>query len=215
MVQWLETFGAWGLAIHSFADAIFFPIPAFFLQVSLSAVDPASALWLATAGYVACLLGTPVGYALGRSVGTPLLNKLLKRSWVDAATALFRKNGQAAILIGAFTPIPFKVFTILSGSFHYPLWQLIAYASLGRAVKFYVVGGLFYWYGQTAEGMVKEVSGYVAVAAALLIACFLWIRRRYVRNKRLRAEAAAAAEASEPIDSMRGEGGKRHEGDAS
>ncbi len=214
-MEWLETFGAWGLAIHSFADAIFFPIPAFFLQVSLSAVHPASALWLATAGYVACLLGTPIGYALGRSVGTPLMNKLLKRSWVDAATAMFQKNGQAAILIGAFTPIPFKVFTILSGSLHFPLWQLMAYASLGRAVKFYVVGVLFYWYGQTAEGMVKEVTGYVAVAAVLLIGSFLLLRRRYMRKKRLRAEAAAAAESNASGGIEQEEGGKRLEGDAS
>ena len=53
-----------------------------------------------------------------------------EKEWIDAATNMFQKNGEAAILIGSFTPVPFKVFTILSGclNFRYgdfwlmPLW---------------------------------------------------------------------------------------------
>lgn len=182
-LDWLEDYGVWGLAIHSFIDAIFFPVPAFFLQVSLSMVNPQSAIWLATFGYLACLLGTPVGYLIGRTVGSALMYKILKRNWVDKATEMFQKRGETAILIGSFTPIPFKVFTILSGSFHYPLWRLLAYASLGRAVKFYVVGVLFYMYGRAAEGMVKDVSTYVAVGAIVLIVAFLLIRRQLTIRK--------------------------------
>ena len=184
ILDFLEDFGLWGLAAHAFADAIFFPIPAFFLQVSLSMVDPSSALWLATAGYAACMVGTPFGYWIGKTVGHAVMYRLLKRSWVDAADALFRKHGSAAILIGAFTPIPFKVFTILSGSLHYPLWRLLMYASIGRAAKFYVVGALFYMYGRAAEGMVKEVSLYVAVGAVAVLGGGLWLRKRLAEKKR-------------------------------
>lgn len=180
----LEDYGVWGLAVHSFADAIFFPVPAFFLQVSLSMVDPSSALWLATAGYIACLLGTPFGYLIGKTLGNAMMYRLLKRSWIDTAAALFQKNGETAILIGAFTPIPFKVFTILSGSLHYPLWRLIAYASVGRAVKFYAVGILFYAYGRAAESMVKDVSLYISAAAVSIIVVVLLIRRRVKRRGR-------------------------------
>lgn len=180
----LEDFGVWGLAIHSFIDAIFFPIPAFFSQVSLSMVNPSSALWYATVGYIACLLGTPFGYLIGRSLGSPVLHKLLKKRWIDAATAQFQKNGEMAILFGAFTPIPFKVFTILSGSFHYSIWKLLGYASLGRAAKFYVVGILFGLYGQAAEGMVKDVSLYVAAGGVVVLVVFLWIRRKFKNGKK-------------------------------
>jgi len=185
ILDFLKEFGIWGLFIHSFIDAIFFPIPAFFSQVSLSAVDPSSALWFATAGYLASLLGTPFGYLIGKTLGSAIMYKLLKKSWVDSATALFQKNGEMAILIGSFTPIPFKVFTILSGSLKYPLWRLLAYASIGRAVKFYVVGILFYMYGRSAEGMVKDVSLYIAVGAISVIVLFLWVRRQMRRNKKI------------------------------
>src|SRR5690554_4123709 len=115
VVDFLIDFGVWGLFIHSFIDAIIFPIPAFFLQVPLSAMSPSSAIWLATVGYVASLLGTPIGYMLGRLLGQSLLDRMLKKQLIDKVTQMFNKNGESAILIGAFTPIPFKVFTILAG----------------------------------------------------------------------------------------------------
>ncbi|MBG9732951.1 VTT domain-containing protein [Paenibacillus alvei] len=191
IIDFLMNYGVWGLVIHSFADAVIFPIPAFFLQVPLSLLDPSNALWLATAGYVACLLGTPVGYLIGKVLGHSVLEKILKKSWIDGANQMFKKNGEAAILIGSFTPIPFKVFTILSGCMNFPLWRLIGYAALGRAVKFYAVGLLFYLYGRSAEGMVQHVSLYIFLIAVPILAIYLIIRKRR-RNK-----AAAKAEHTE------------------
>lgn len=184
VIDFLEKFGPMGLFIHSFFDAIIFPIPAFFLQVSLSILNPSTALWLATVGYIACMLGTPVGYYLGKVMGKKVLYKFLKKEWIDTATEKFQKNGEAAILIGSFTPIPFKVFTILSGCLNFPLWRLIGYAAIGRGLKFYIVGLLFYSYGRAAEGMVKNVSLYIFIVAVPLIVIFLLIRRR----KRIKQE---------------------------
>jgi membrane protein YqaA with SNARE-associated domain len=194
VIDFLEDYGPWGLFVHSFLDAVIFPIPAFFLQVSLSILNPSNALWLATFGYIACLLGTPVGYLIGKVMGKSVLYRFLKTEWIDAATSRFQKNGEAAILIGSFTPIPFKVFTILSGCLNFPLWRLIGYAALGRAVKFYAVGALFYFYGRAAESMVKDVSLYIFIGGVPLIALFLFIRSRIRKRKEA---ATAAAEPSE------------------
>ncbi|WP_029192323.1 YqaA family protein [Paenibacillus harenae] len=189
VVDFLKDFGPWGLVIHSFLDAIIFPIPAFFLQVSLSILNPSTALWLATVGYIACLLGTPVGYYLGKIMGKSVLYKFLKKEWIDAATDRFQKNGEAAILIGSFTPIPFKVFTILSGCLNFPLWRLIGYAAIGRGLKFYIVGLLFYLYGQAAESMVKDVSLYIFIGAVPVIVIFLLLRKRSRKKKELASKA--------------------------
>ncbi|WP_141501891.1 YqaA family protein [Paenibacillus luteus] len=196
VVDFLKDFGPLGLFIHAFLDAVIFPIPAFFLQVSLSILNPSTALWLATVGYVACLLGTPVGYYLGKVMGKSVLYKFLKKEWIDAATDKFQKNGEAAILIGSFTPIPFKVFTILSGCLNFPIWRLIGYAAIGRGLKFYIVGLLFYFYGRAAESMVKDVSLYIFIVAVPLIVIFLLIRKRRNKKKTL-ADKLVEAEASQ------------------
>jgi membrane protein DedA with SNARE-associated domain len=101
---------------------------------------------------------------------------------------MFQKSGETAILIGSFTPIPFKVFTILSGAMKFPLWRLLAYAAVGRAVKFYAVGLLFYFYGKAAENMVHDVSLYIFVIAVPIIVIVLLLRKR-LRKKRERAQS--------------------------
>lgn len=184
-------------------DAIIFPVPALFLQIPLSLLNPSSALWLATVGFIGCLLGTPVGYWIGKTLGDKVLYKWLKKSWVDSATGMFQKNGEAAILIGSFTPIPFKVFTILSGALHFPLWRLMLYAAVGRAAKFYVVGALFYFYGQAAEHMVGDVSKYMLLIGVPLVALFLFLRAR--SRKKRAAKEAEAAETAESIPASTGE----------
>lgn len=182
-LDFLVDFGIWGLVIHSFIDAVIFPIPALFTQIPLSLLNPSQALWLATAGFIACLLGTPVGYVIGRFLGQSVLYKILKKKWIEAASNLFRKHGEAAVLIGAFTPIPFKVFTLMSGFLSFPLWKLMLYASLGRAAKFYVVGLLFYLFGQAAEGMVHEVSLYLFLVAVPTLLLGLYVKRRIQRRR--------------------------------
>lgn len=203
IVDFLMKFGPWGLFVHSMIDAIIFPIPALFLQVPLSLVNPQDAFMLATVGYIGCLIGTPIGYLIGKFLGNSILYKILKKEWIEAATNMFQKNGDTAVLIGSFTPIPFKVFTILSGALNFPLWRLVVYAALGRAAKFYLVGGLIYFYGQAAEKMVHNASYYLFAIAVPLIVLFLFFRKRHRKKKEAReaaaAEAAAAITAEEAV----------------
>ncbi len=183
-VDFLKSFGAWGLFIHAFIDAIIFPIPAFFLQVSLSILHPSSALWLATVGFIGCLLGTPFGYLIGKFLGHTVLERWLKKEWIDSASRMFQRNGELAILVGAFTPIPFKVFTILSGCLNYSFWKLFSYAALGRAAKFYVVGALFYIYGRAAEAMIHGYLNFVFLGVAALLAVTIILIKKWRQKKK-------------------------------
>ncbi|PZD97680.1 DedA family protein [Paenibacillus sambharensis] len=183
-MEFLRSFGSMGLFIHAMIDAIIFPVPAFFLQVSLSAINPENAIWLATFGYLGCLAGTPIGYALGRTSGNLILSKMMKKKWLDSASEMFRKHGESAILIGSFTPIPFKLFTIMSGVMNYPFWKLFGYAAIGRAVKFYIVGILFYMYGRAAEHMIDKVLGItLLIVGAVIFGIWLLIRKLRSRKK--------------------------------
>ncbi|WP_452468576.1 YqaA family protein [Paenibacillus septentrionalis] len=188
-VEFMGNFGPLGLALHAFLDAIIFPIPAFFTQVSLSMLNPNSALWLATLGFIACLLGTPIGYYIGKVFGTGILTRFVKPELTEKATNFFKDKGSIAILIGAFTPIPFKVFTIMSGVLKYPLWQLMAYAAVGRATKFYVVGVLFYLFDKAAANMVDNVSLYIFVTVVPIIVIFLFVRKWLRKRKERKALA--------------------------
>ncbi|AWP27335.1 YqaA family protein [Paenibacillus glucanolyticus] len=204
-MDFLRNLGDIGLFIHAMIDAIIFPIPALFSQLSLSALSPDRAIWLATIGFAGCLIGTPIGYGIGKVSGSLVLNKIMKKKWYDSATALFTKHGEAAILVGAFTPIPFKIFTILSGCMNYPLWKLLSYAAIGRAVKFYTVGVLFYVYGRAAENMVDSVLTIILVSVGILIGG-VWFTVRMIKNrKKKRSETSVVQPPKDSIDVTAGE----------
>lgn len=187
MSKILEFFGDLGVAgmfLHSMLDAIIFPIPAFFLQVALSTLHPSNAILIATVGYVGCLIGTPIGYLIGKTSGTLVLSKFLKERSLKTANELFKRHGDIAILIGSFTPIPFKIFTILSGSMKFPLWKLLSYAAIGRAAKFYGVGMLFFLYGQAAEHLVGKVLSIILICVGVAFGV-VWLLIKRVKKGKL------------------------------
>jgi len=128
---------------------------------------------------------------IGKTSGYRILRKFMKQDRLDRVTALFRKHGEMAILIGSFTPIPFKIFTIVSGCMNYPLWRLMGYAAIGRAAKFYIVGLLFYLYGRSAESMVHSSLTLIMLGAAVLIAAG-WLVARKIKRRRIAAKPSAA-----------------------
>jgi len=180
ITQLFMHYGIWGLFGLAFLDSFILPVPPFFLQIGMSLVEPSSAFRYATIAFTGSILGAPVGFMMGKWLGKPLLNKLLPAKWTEMASEQFTKNGDAAILIGSFTPIPFKVFTILSGMFHYSLTKLMLFAILGRGLKFYLIGILFHLYGKHAKVLLDEYLEVTILAIGAIVAAvwFFWQKRR-------------------------------------
>ena len=60
----------------------------------------------------------------------------------QAVADAFQKLGLPLVLIGAFTPLPFKVIAISSGLFGYPLIPFLAVATIGRIARFLLVAAM-------------------------------------------------------------------------
>jgi membrane protein YqaA with SNARE-associated domain len=182
--QFFMEYGVWGLFVVSLLDSFILPLPPFFIQIGLSLLQPQEALWIALLAYTGSVLGAPIGYVAGKSLGQPILKRLLPEKWTALATEQFDKNGDAAVLIGSFTPIPFKVFTIMSGMFNYSLTKLMFFAILGRGFKFFLIGYLFYLYGKHAKALLDQYlqASLLGVAAVLAILWFIGKRRKNMRQ---------------------------------
>lgn len=180
LMQFFLQYGIWGLFGLSFLDSFILPVPPFFVQIAMSLLDPSSALKFATIAFTGSILGAPLGYVLGKTLGKPILKKLLPEKWTVLATEQFAKNGDAAVLIGSFTPIPFKVFTILSGVFNYSLTKLMLFAILGRGVKFYLIGVLFHFYGKHAKVLLDEYLELTILGIGIFVAVawYVWNKRK-------------------------------------
>ncbi len=159
----------------SFAESSFFPIPPDVLLGPLCLGRRHRAIWFATVTTVASVLGALVGYVIG--FGLWGATEELFYRYVPGFTAEhFRTVGQWydrwgvwVLFAAAFTPIPFKVFTIAGGVFQQPLVLFVAVSLVGRGLRFYLVAGAFWWIGPKALPIIDKYFNLLCVLFVLLL----------------------------------------------
>jgi membrane protein YqaA with SNARE-associated domain len=186
VLHWAETpYGTPALALLSFAESSFFPIPPDVLQIALSVSKPRRSFFYAGVSAVASVLGGIAGWYIGRalwlSVDDFFFNYVPGFSQANFARveSLYGENAFLAILAAAFTPIPYKVFTIAAGVFHntVPLQTLVIASILGRSGRFFLVATAMYFFGEPAKAMLERHFEWMTLALfGLLLAGFLAIR---------------------------------------
>lgn len=161
------------LAGLSFAEASFFPIPPDVLLIAMLIVKSKDWVQLALLTTTASVLGGALGYAIGALffdfVGEPLVALYNLQDDMEHVRALFADNAFMAIFLAAFTPIPFKVFTIAGGLFKIPFITFIVAAFLGRGIRFFTEGYLMKLYGKKLGNLVYTYFNAVTTVFLVLI----------------------------------------------
>jgi membrane protein YqaA with SNARE-associated domain len=170
----------WALAIVSFIESSFFPIPPDVMLIPMVLRDRAKAWWYATIATVASVLGGLLGYAIGyfffEAIGKPILNFYGKEHALDSFIQFVHEYGVEAVIIKGMTPIPFKVVTIAAGVAKMDLLAFVGASIIARAMRFYLVAALLYFFGQPIREFIEHrltlvttvfvvvlVGGFVAV----------------------------------------------------
>ena len=169
------------LAVNSFTESIFFPVPPDVLLIGIAVLEPERALWLAGIVTVSSVAGAVVGHWLGRRWGRPLLHKLVSPAKTETVERLFRKYGAWAILLAAFSPVPYKVFAILAGVLELDRRSFVAASAAGRGARFFAIGVLIFFYGEEIEDFIGdnfEILTLAVTAAALLVLGVVLAARR-------------------------------------
>jgi membrane protein YqaA with SNARE-associated domain len=186
MKAWVEGYAEkphaqWALFWIAFAESSFFPIPPDVLLVAMAVIIPAKAFRYAlicTAGSVlGGVLGYLIGWAFFETLGQPILQFYGAMDQYENVRALYNEHAFWAILAAGFTPIPYKVFTIAAGTFEVSLVTLVAASVIGRAGRFFLVGGLFYFFGAPIKRFIDKYFEIITVVfLVLLIGGFVAVR---------------------------------------
>jgi membrane protein YqaA with SNARE-associated domain len=179
VLHWADTpWGTPALAAVSFAESSVFPVPPDVLQIALSASRPERAFFYATVSTLASVLGGVGGWLLGVLAWNALSGSLLASlpglgaESFEQVRSLYLDNAFLAILGAAFTPIPYKVFTIASGSFGVPLPTLVIASLIGRGARFFAVAACLRVLGAPAVAILDrhlELATLLLGAAALVV----------------------------------------------
>ena len=158
------------LILISFSESVVFPIPPDPLLIAIGIASPESAIWVAAFVTLASVCGACVGHWLGRKVGRPLLRRLISESKVERAETLFDRYGAWAIVVAAFTPIPYKVFTILAGILDLRIRNFLIASLIGRGARFMTIGVLIFIFGESIRDFIDNNFEIITIAAGVGLA---------------------------------------------
>ncbi len=147
------------LAIVSFAEASFFPIPpdVMLAPMVLARPDKAwrSALICAVASILGGCLGYYIGYAL-EPIGLAILKFFGHSEGIEAYRKFYGQWGFFIILGQGITPIPYKLTTIATGLAHFPLWQFMLASCITRTSRFFLVAFLCKRFGPHITALIEK-----------------------------------------------------------
>ncbi|MEX0318268.1 MAG: YqaA family protein [Ruegeria sp.] len=171
----------WALAVVAFLESSVFPIPPDVLMIPMILARPSKAWLIALVALVASVLGGMLGYAIGaffyESIGQPVLAAMGKGAAMEEFNTRFNDFGFWAVLTAGVTPFPYKVITIMSGWTGMPLGTFVATSILARALRFFVVAGLLWGFGESIRDFIEKRLGLMfTLFMILLIGGFVLVR---------------------------------------
>src|SRR3989344_1568593 len=168
--------GRW-LFLISFAESSFFPIPPDLLLMPIVA-RPRSKWWYyAAITTIASVVGGIFGYLIGalffNFVGTLLVKTYHIEKELEQVSMLFQQNAFWAIFTAAFTPIPYKIFTIAGGLFRIDSLTFIIASILGRGMRFFAVAYLMKIFGGVVGKLAFKYFNFLTLVAGIVIVGFI------------------------------------------
>ncbi len=181
-LHWAKTPKAQGALFGvAFMESSFFPIPPDVLLIPMVIAKPRR--WLAYAAL--CTLGSVLGALLGYAIGWGLYETvgqwIITTYHLEEAMVLvgrkYQENAFLAIFTAAFTPIPFKVFTISAGLFSINIATLLIASLIGRFGRFFLVAASLRLFGRRIAATIEKYFDiFSLVFVALLVGGFLLIK---------------------------------------
>lgn len=171
----------WVLFVVAVAESVFFPIPPDAFLLALAIARPKRAIFFALVCAAGSLTGAVCGYALGYYLKEPLAMPLIRflgltQTFEDVA-GYYREYAALAVALAAFTPIPYKVFTVGAGICGVDFWLFLLVSTVFRSARFLLLALLCYKFGERAKTFIdKHINIVSLVVAAILVALILLLR---------------------------------------
>lgn len=167
--------GTWALFLLSFAESSFFPVPPDVLQIALTLERRERAWYFATVSTLASVLGGLLGYLIGWGFWEATQDLFYR--YVPGFTPevyqrvhdLYGEWNFWIVFAAAFTPIPYKVFTIAGGVFGVFLPMFVVASLVGRGARFFIVAALLWKFGPPVKGFIDRWFNLLCVIFTVLV----------------------------------------------
>ncbi|MFD1259893.1 YqaA family protein [Entomomonas asaccharolytica] len=172
----------WALAGVSFAESSFFPIPPDVVLAPMIMANRKKTWRYFFICTLSSALGGIFGYLIGMflmdTVGQWIINLYGLQDSFETAKEKFNELGWLMVLLGGgFTPLPYKVITILSGITQLNFLVFVLVGTFARGTRFLITCSVLYWLGPKAKQIIEKRLGLAFTALVLIIAGGLYLAK--------------------------------------
>ena len=150
----------WFIGVYSFLESIIIPLPTDPLLIARATAHPQKALWVSFYVTVMSVLGGVAGYFLGfyfwESFSPFVYSYIFSKETFELVVSGIQDSTFLFVFLGAFSPLPFKAFSLSAGSMALPLWPFALGCILGRSIRYFVLGILIYLFGDNIRAFIDE-----------------------------------------------------------
>lgn len=161
------------LAVVSFAEASFFPLPPDIMLGPMATARPERwaryALVCTVASVVGGMFGYAIGYFLFETVGSFIISLFGYGGKEEALRAFYDQWGVWFIFLKGLTPIPYKLVTIISGAMQFSIPVFIAASIATRGLRFFAVAWVFQKFGPSLAPVIEKRIGMVTAGVAVVL----------------------------------------------
>ena len=166
------------LAIVSFVESSFFPIPPDIMVVPMVISKKKDFFKIFLIATIFSVLGGILGYFIGAfffEIGMKIMNFYnYEDKLINFKNDLINSEGFYAwlgiLFLAGFTPLPYKVFTISSGLIGFNIIIFIIISLISRGLRFFIVSYLSYKFGNLfTQFMEKHGSKWFTIIGILIV----------------------------------------------
>lgn len=165
--------GTVALVLLAIAESSFFPVPPDVLLLALSLGKPKKsfrfALWCTLGSVLGGVIGYAIGWGLWSAVDDWVFEYVFSEEKFGEVMEIYNEYGAVFVFGAAFTPIPYKVFTIAAGVAQLNLPIFIAASVVGRGARFFLVAGFVRIFGDKAKEIIDKYFNLVTIGGTVLL----------------------------------------------
>lgn len=182
--EFFKQYGTTGLFFNAFFDGFILPLPPDFLLSTLALQKVRNPTILALICSIGSVIGGCIGYCVGRFGGRPIINKIFPKSkFINKAEEMFTKFGVWAIVIDAFTPIPYKALTLGSGLMRFNPILFAAVSFPVRSIRYILVSNTANFIGDQLRAEFERTILLIVIGIITLIVLIYTLKKRLVDDK--------------------------------
>ena len=143
------------LSLISFTESIFFPLPPDLLLIPICYYNRNKIFFSILNCTFFSVLGGVVAYILGYFLYDTVSN-LFDQNKIQHFIDFYNKWGVYSVIIGGFTPIPFKIITVTSGFLKFDFLLFLLSSIFARGLRFLLIGLIINFLGDKSIIFLKK-----------------------------------------------------------